>query len=126
MPNSIELELMIYNGQSVRIYNPGAGKLQDCFQTMIALFSDHKVVCQVYSSTNMSFYVSKEEILDAWDSLDKEEYYWVSQEKVDDCIERYCTKNEYGNYLAMSLPTIYCVETPSEIQKMIDHKKEGI
>ena len=70
--------------------------------------------------------VSKEEILDAWDSLDKEEYYWVSQEKVDDCIERYCTKNEYGNYLAMSLPTIYCVETPSEIQKMIDHKKEGI
>lgn len=90
------------------------------FHAMLAIFSGHTLECQVYSPTNIVFYADAGMIRDAWKAMDKEKFYWVNLDDIATCIIRY-GKGKEGK-LAMSLPNRYCVQTPKEIETMMDLK----
>ena len=95
-------------------------------QRALALFDGVTVQAQVYSGTNKCFHITKDMCKKAWKKLDKQAWWWVTEDHVDDIIERYTAVNEYGHTLAITLPNICCVETPEEIEAMIvEHKDKG-
>lgn len=89
------------------------------FQAMLALFDGHKVAASVYSGTNKCFSVTKQMILDAWDKMDKEQYFWVDESQLEGIIEKYCTVDDNGHKLSMSIPNFFCFETPARIKGMM-------
>ena len=86
---------------------------------MIGLFNGHTVAANVYSGTNKCFNVTKEMILHAWEILDRVEFYWITKSDVEHLIERFTTVGENGYTLAMTLPNLFCKETPAEIENML-------
>jgi hypothetical protein len=116
-PKSTLLMLTVREAGSIRSQFSGVSS-EDC-QVMIGLFSGHTVEAKVFSGTNKCFDVTEQMIRDAWEKFDKPDCWWITEDKIPHLIERFTTKNQFGNTLAMTLPCLYCKETPAEIEEML-------
>jgi hypothetical protein len=112
-----QLHLTVCSGQSVRSVKSVVNG--DDVQAMIALFTGHTVLANVYSGTNKCFDVTEEMIRYAWETLDKEIFFWVNAAMVEHLIERFTVVGDNGHTLAMGLPNLHCFETPAEIETML-------
>ena len=88
-------------------------------QKILGLFDGRAVIASVYSGTNKCFNVTPKMLDTAWEELDKEKYFWITEEDIPKLKERFCTENEYGHTLSCSFPNFCCKETPAEIELMI-------
>jgi len=117
IPTPTILNLTVTNGWSARsVASPvSSWDVQD----MLALFDGHTVEAKVYSGTNKCFDVTEAMILDAWDKMDKDKFFWMTEDKLPHLIEKFTVKGDNGHTLAMSLPNLFCEETPAEIEEML-------
>ena len=116
-PTPTKLNLTIRGAESVRsVASPVTS--EDC-QKMLSLFDGHTVEANVYSGTNKCFDVTEQMIRDAWNKLNKDKFWWVTAKDVEHLVERFTIPNEFGNTLAMTLPNLFCEETPAEIEIML-------
>lgn len=116
-PTPIMLNLTVCSGQSVRsVASPISSS--DA-QNMIALFTGHTVLANVYSGTNKCFDVTEDMIRNAWETLDTETFFWINEAVVEHLIQRFTTVGTNGHTLAMCLPNLFCKETPAEIEQML-------
>ena len=84
-----------------------------------------KVNCRVFSSTNISFYITEEMVNTAWEARKNTEPYthyakhW--QEVVlDEIKNKFCVPHKTYGMISCSLPSLHCKELPSEIQQAIE------
>lgn len=120
MPIPTKLLLTLRNTASSRSNGSPCQFADHTFHQMLRLFQNREVVCDVYGPTNVCFKVTEDMLNVAFAEMDKDTLPSVTEDDLVVLKEKFCTPNEYGNTLFMSVPPLYIEQTPKEIEKEIE------